>query len=71
MHNSIPDLQITAELTNLPEDELSAGKSKMLKPFKGIQVEKVSFAYESSSSIFSDYYSGKTTSPLENQLLLI
>ena len=66
MHNSIPDLQITAELTNLPEDELSAGKSKMLKPFKGIQVERVSFAYESSSSIFSDLNcfieAGKTTS---------
>ena len=66
MHNSIPDLQITAELANLPKDKLSVGKYKMLKPFKGIRVDGVSFAYENSTPIFSNLdcfiESGKTTS---------
>ena len=66
LHNSIPDLQITAELTNLPKDELSVGKYKMLAPFKGIRVEGVSFSYDNSTPIFSDLNcfieAGKTTS---------
>ncbi len=66
IHNSIPDLQITAELTNLPKDRLSVGTHKMLRPFKGIRVEGVSFAYENSTPIFSDLNcfieAGKTTS---------
>ena len=66
LHNSLPDLQITAELTNLPKDELSVGMYKMLKPFKGIRVEGVLFSYENSTPIFSDLNcfieAGKTTS---------
>jgi ABC-type bacteriocin/lantibiotic exporter with double-glycine peptidase domain len=66
IHNSIPDLQITDELTNLPEDKLSVGKHKILRPFKGIRVEGVSFSYENSTPIFSDLNCfievGKTTS---------
>jgi|MDTB01.3.fsa_nt_gb subfamily B ATP-binding cassette protein MsbA len=66
LYNSIPDLQITAELTNLPKDELSVGTHKMLKPFRGIRIEGVSFSYENSTPIFSDLNcfieAGKTTS---------
>lgn len=66
IHNSLPDLQITAELINLPKDELSVGMYNMLKPFKGIRVDGVTFSYENSTPIFSDLNcfieAGKTTS---------
>ena len=66
LHNSIPDLQITAELTNLPKDKLSVGMHKIHKPFKGIRVDGVSFSYENNTPIFSDLNcfieAGKTTS---------
>ena len=54
IHNAIPDLQVTNELINLPEDGLSIGKEMIKENFKSIKFQEVAFSYNQNISVFSD-----------------
>lgn len=53
-YNAIPDLQVTAKLTKLPQDCLAGGSQSYPTGFDGIRFEEVSFSYDGAVPVLAD-----------------